>query len=79
MDDLREGDEVLIRATVTREGVRVGDKTLPAGDVDVVADIPKFPGIFSPLAVLLFFSHEDDRREFAAAFTGCDHVQARHL
>ena len=77
MDKLDVGDAVIVRGVVTHEGIRVGNAVLPAGEVTVLSDLPKFVGIQNALPLLFFFATEEDRADFARAYTGLPDLESR--
>lgn len=77
MRDLNPGDAVLVRGIVTHEGVRIGDRLVPAAEADVVTDVPELDG--EPAALLMFFYDEVERANFAAAYRGLPGVECRDL
>lgn len=78
-EDLDVGDVVLVRGVITHEGVRIGQAIIPAGDAEVVTDMPQFTGLVDPVALLLFFSDDEGRQEFAAAYRGLPDIELRDL
>lgn len=77
MDNLKPGDAVLVRGIVTHEGVRIGDRLVPADQADVVTDVPALEG--DPAPLLMFFHDEVERANFAASFRGLPDVECRNL
>ncbi len=75
MSDLKPGDAVLVRGIVTHEGLRIGDRLVPADQADVVTDVPEIDGA----ALLMFFYDEVERANFAASFRGLPDVACRDL
>lgn len=79
VDDLDIGDVVLVGGILTHEGVKIGDTIVPACKAEVVTDLPKFTGLVDPVALLLFFSDDEGRQEFAAAYRGLPDIELRDL
>ena len=77
MSKLDVGDTVLVKGTVTHEGIQIGGRTVPADELDVLTDVPSLEQL--PIPLILFFEDEVDRAKFAASFYGLPGIGSCNL